>query len=257
MNKLRSDSVFSQLNPEQLEKLEDWLFEERLGYKEILEHITKEFGVATSLSGIRRYYQRLATERSHTSLMEAMAVSVEAAAAVKTTGALQTGFLTLAYKCAVEFMVQSPGNIRELTTLLRALTSAEALAMKRPAFQREEEEFRKKREQEEKEAQWRERERQAANEAWAEREKRREERKLAKALAAKAAEEAAKAGDGVAGEIVPMQADGAAKADASADGSESGVPEPDGGTLKLDEKGQLFAGGGEGERQEGVPDIAA
>ena len=143
MNKLRTDSVFSQLTPEQVETLEGWLFEENLGYKEALERVQKEFNVAGSLSGLRRFYRRLAMERSREDLAEMASVCADALATAKTDGTLQAGMLTLAMKVAVELLVQSPEKVREFTALLRAITSAQALEMKRIDFQREEERIRK------------------------------------------------------------------------------------------------------------------
>jgi hypothetical protein len=61
--------------------------------------------------------------------------------------------LALAYQCAVQFRVESPGKVREFTALLRAITSAQALEMKRVEFQRAEDKLRKEefeKEQEEK-----------------------------------------------------------------------------------------------------------
>src|SRR5579863_1696062 len=125
MSKLRSDSVFSQLTPEQTDTLEGWLFEEGISYKEALERVQKEFNLTTSLSGLRRFYQRLAGERSRESLTDTITVCVEAMGAAE-PGVLAGGFLTLALKCAVELMAKSPG-IRELTALMRVMTSAQAL----------------------------------------------------------------------------------------------------------------------------------
>ncbi len=139
MNKLRTDSVFSQLTPEQVETLEGWLFEENLGYKEALERVQKEFNVAGSLSGLRRFYRRLAMERSREDRVEMASVCADALNTAKMDGTLQAGLLTLGYKCAMELLVQSPEKVREFTALLRALTSAQALEMKRMEFQREEE----------------------------------------------------------------------------------------------------------------------
>ena len=139
MNKLRNDSVFSQLTPEQVELLEGWLFEENLGYKEALERVEKEFQVKGSLSGLRRFYRRLALERSREDLVEMAEVCADALKTLKTDGTMQAGLMALGYKCAMELLVQSPGKVREFTALLRALTSAQALEMKRIEFQREEE----------------------------------------------------------------------------------------------------------------------
>jgi hypothetical protein len=139
MNKLRSDSAFCQLTPEQVDVLEGWLFEERLGYPTVLEKLKAEFGLETSLTALRRFYKRLEMERSRASLMDAVEMGGLAVEALK-SGTLKPGMLALANKCAVELMMQSPPPIREVTALLRAVTSAEAHAMKQTVFEREEQE---------------------------------------------------------------------------------------------------------------------
>src|SRR5580698_9461278 len=98
MNKLRTDSVFSQLTPEQVETLEGWLFEENLGYKEALERVRQEFNVTGSLSGLRRFYRRLTMERTREELTEMASVCADALATAKTDGTMQAGLLTLAMK---------------------------------------------------------------------------------------------------------------------------------------------------------------
>ena len=63
-SKLRSDSTWAGLTSEQRETLEGWLFEENLGYAEVLERVQREFGVTASKSSLSRYYQRLAAVRA-------------------------------------------------------------------------------------------------------------------------------------------------------------------------------------------------
>jgi len=192
MNKLRSDSVFCKLTTEQVEQLEDWLFEEKLGYKEVLEKIEKEFGVKGSQSGLSRFYQRLAVERSQMGLVEMVGACVAATGAAQPSGVLQAGLLTLGYKCAVQFLVESPGKIREFTGLLRALTSAQALELKRVVFEREEAKRKQSEMEAERKRQEEEEQRQKSiremNEYYAARVKRREERRLAKLAVVQAAE---------------------------------------------------------------------
>lgn len=139
MNKLRSDSVFCQLTQEQIEKLEEWLFEERLSYTETLERLQKEFGVTGSKSGLARFYARLAKERSHANLVEVVGACMDATGLVKMPGTLQAGLLTLANKCAVEFLIESPGKVKEFTALLRAVTSAQGQEIKRRQYEYKEE----------------------------------------------------------------------------------------------------------------------
>jgi len=191
MNKLRTDSVFSQLTPEQVETLEGWLFEENLGYKEALERVEKEFNVKGSLSGLRRFYRRLAMERSREDLVEMANMCADALATAKTDGTLQAGLLTLGYKCAMELLVQSPGKVREFTALLRALTSAQALEMKRVEFQRGEDERKaqalKKQKDEEREREWQRKQNEENEARW----KAREEKRKAKAAATESSKDQA------------------------------------------------------------------
>jgi len=139
MNKLRSDSVFSQLTVEQVETLEGWLFEENLSYKEALERVRNEFKVEASLTGLRRFYRRLAMGRHKEDLVEMASVCREALKECAADGKMYAGLLALAMKTAVELAVQKPDKYREFTTLFRAVTSAQGMEMKRVLFQREEE----------------------------------------------------------------------------------------------------------------------
>src|ERR1700722_9701341 len=141
MSKMRSDCVFSKLTPEQAETLEGWLFEENMSYKEALERAQKEFGIGGSLTGLRRFYGRLSKERGRESLTDAMSMCVEAAA-LGDNGTLRAGLLTMANMCAVQFFTESPRDIKQITSLLRALTSAQAQEMKRVKSQSEEDRIR-------------------------------------------------------------------------------------------------------------------
>src|SRR5580658_1667375 len=85
-------------------------------------------------------------------MVEMVGACVAATGLAQPAGALQTGMLTLAYKCAVELMVKTPGNVRELTALLRVLMSAQAMEMKRVEFERREERIREAKLEQEREA---------------------------------------------------------------------------------------------------------
>ena len=58
MRKMRDDSTWNQLTPEQRETLEGWLFDENLGYVETLERVQKEFGLEATIASLGRYYRR-------------------------------------------------------------------------------------------------------------------------------------------------------------------------------------------------------
>ena len=52
MRKMRDDSTWNQLTIEQREMLENWLFEENLGYAKTLERVQKEFGVEATVASL-------------------------------------------------------------------------------------------------------------------------------------------------------------------------------------------------------------
>jgi hypothetical protein len=70
MNKVRSDALWNELSAEQLETLDKWLFEEKLGYRETLSKAQKELGFKGSYSSLVRYYQRRSQERELERLLE-------------------------------------------------------------------------------------------------------------------------------------------------------------------------------------------
>jgi hypothetical protein len=127
--KLRNDSTFAQLTSEQTELLEDWLFEEKLGYQEVIAKMQQEFGIKTSQTALGRFFRRLANERAEEERLETIAAGWEKLA-VPNDGTLLSGLLALADQRAVGLLVEPPKSIREFTALLRALTSAHAQEMK-------------------------------------------------------------------------------------------------------------------------------
>jgi hypothetical protein len=133
--KLRSDSVFTQLTSEQIELLEDWLFEEKLGYKEVIEKLEKELGVKTSQTALGRYFRRLAGERTQEWRVETIAQCLETLATAKGDGTLQAGLFVMANMQAVRLMTEEKPSFRELTAWLRAMTSAGIFETRRVELQ--------------------------------------------------------------------------------------------------------------------------
>ena len=62
MRKMRDDSTWNQLSPEQRETLEEWLFDENLGYEKTVKRVREEFGLETTIASVGRFYRRRARE---------------------------------------------------------------------------------------------------------------------------------------------------------------------------------------------------
>lgn len=139
MNKLRSDSAWAALSPEQREMLEGWLFEENLGYKEALERARTEFGLTTSLTSLVDYYQRLAQERTQRELRDVKRMAGQIDKAEVDVDELGATAMTLVAKRMLQLAVMSPGKVRELVSLGRLLVANEAQDIKRRWVELEEE----------------------------------------------------------------------------------------------------------------------
>ena len=63
LGKLRSDSAWSQLTPEQREQVDKWLFVFNLSYRGALALAEQQFGLKSSLGSIARYHRRRQAER--------------------------------------------------------------------------------------------------------------------------------------------------------------------------------------------------
>ena len=70
--KMRSDSVWNQLTDEQKEIVDGWLFEERLGYAEIVARVEKEFDLKSTVSSLGMYFRRRAADRQGWEMVEAL-----------------------------------------------------------------------------------------------------------------------------------------------------------------------------------------
>jgi hypothetical protein len=124
MKKLRSDSTFSRLKPEQRQQLENWLFDDGLGYKETKARVLLEFGLACSISSLERFYRRGRAGQSMTALAE----SLKTAKAVKYTPQKEwalRGSSSLMIGQRLLAATMEPGNTAEVATLGRLMLQSE------------------------------------------------------------------------------------------------------------------------------------
>ena len=138
-SKLRADSAWSKLTAEQRETLEGWLFEENIGYKEALERAQKEFGLASSLTSLAVFYQRLAEERMQKELLGVKSMAGKIGKAGVDWEELGATAMALVAKRMLQLAVASPGKVKELASLGRLLVANETVDIKRRWLELEEE----------------------------------------------------------------------------------------------------------------------
>ena len=124
MSKLRADSTWNGLTPEQREKLDEWLFEEGLSYPLARERVQKELGIECSISGVGRYYRRAVETRA----VEKLAEAQDAATAVNRTGVKLKSLRSSALKVIGQRLLEKAmegGDVKELVALGRLMTEEE------------------------------------------------------------------------------------------------------------------------------------
>jgi len=124
MNKLRADSTWNELTPEQREKLDEWLFEEEVSYQEARARAQREWGIESSISSVGRYYRRGRNAR----MLEEMAETQQAVKALNGTGlnmkTLRSSALKVIGKRLFEKAIDGC-DVKELAVLGRLMSEGE------------------------------------------------------------------------------------------------------------------------------------
>ncbi len=125
MRKMRDDSTWNQLSPEQRETLESWLFDENLGYAKTLERAQKEFGVEATIASVGRFYRRRAQERQVEELVEAQAAADELNELPVSAESLRAAAVKLVGKAVLKMVSEQPDRLEQLASLTRLLLDSE------------------------------------------------------------------------------------------------------------------------------------
>jgi len=125
MRKLREDSTWSQLTPAQRETLEEWLFDENLGYAKTRARVQKVFGLETTVASVGRYYRRRARERQARELVEAQGAARALNALPVSVADLREAAVKLVGKTALTLAAERPEQVEALVAAARLLLESE------------------------------------------------------------------------------------------------------------------------------------
>jgi hypothetical protein len=125
MRKMRADSSWNRLKPEQFALLDDWLFEERLSYAKVLARAEKEFGLHASMSSIGRYYRMRAKQERIMELIEAQKAAWELNDLAVDRDELRTAVVKLVGKAALKQATEQPEQVEQLALLTKLLLKSE------------------------------------------------------------------------------------------------------------------------------------
>ncbi len=125
MQKVKSHAKWNGLSEEQRSALEEWLFEEKLGYDQTLERAQKELGFKGSRSSLRRFYGRRAGERT----LEGFAESGKLMASVNGARVDVTGLRNAGMKVAAQvffrLVTEKPEELKAWLPLAKLLAQCE------------------------------------------------------------------------------------------------------------------------------------
>jgi hypothetical protein len=132
MKKLRSDSAWRKLTPEQQAQLDQWRFDENLSYKEILKQADAAFGVKASIPSLARFLGRRELMRESLEWERKNPLAGRAGAGM-TRDELEGMSLHLAAMAAYELSLAKPGKLRvkDLHGLMKILREERRLALDR------------------------------------------------------------------------------------------------------------------------------
>ncbi len=125
MRKMRDDSTWNQLTPEQRETLESWLFDENLGYAKTLDRVQKEFGLEATIASIGRFYRRRARERQLEELVEAQAAASELNDLPVSVASLREAAVKLVGKAVLKLAGEKPEELEQLVSFTKLLLDSE------------------------------------------------------------------------------------------------------------------------------------
>ena len=120
MNKLRCDSTWKFLTPDQKQTLEGWLFDQQLGYDELLRRVSEHFGITASKTSLCNYCQRLARERVEHGMNDAQAVAKTAEKSKLDVSTTTEAALKMVGQRLMESAVK-PISAKELIALTKVL----------------------------------------------------------------------------------------------------------------------------------------
>jgi chaperonin cofactor prefoldin len=121
MNKVRSNASWTGLTSDQLKALDRWLFEEKQGYKVVLEKAKTQLRYQGSMSSLHRYFLRRRKERAMEEFREMRDEAVAINGAVGVPGTVHEASRNLLAKFLFEQLQRSPEDAKEALSVAKLM----------------------------------------------------------------------------------------------------------------------------------------
>ncbi len=143
MKKVGPNAKWNGLSGKQRQMLEEWLFEDRLGYEGALERARKELGFKGSVSSLKRFYARTSEERMLRGFVQSQEQVKQIKEAPVSAEELRAAGMKVVAQLFLRQVVQAPEQVREWSRLAKLLLQSESNEI-RFRLKREENELRHK-----------------------------------------------------------------------------------------------------------------
>src|ERR1700734_2148732 len=108
MKKVRGNALWNELSAEQLQTLDEWLFEEHLSYAKILPRAQAELGFKGSIGSLKRYSARRQQERVVEKLADWQETAVEVKGTPTDDAAIQAASTKLLGGIVFQKLLEAP-----------------------------------------------------------------------------------------------------------------------------------------------------
>jgi hypothetical protein len=125
MAKVKSHAKWNGLSKKQRNTLEEWLFEEKMGYTKAWERAKKELGFTGSLSSLRRYYSRTEGERMLAGFEESARMMASVNNAPADAESLRNSGMKVAAQVFFRLVRERPDELKAWLPLARLLAQCE------------------------------------------------------------------------------------------------------------------------------------
>ncbi|MDB6020171.1 MAG: hypothetical protein JWQ04_28 [Pedosphaera sp.] len=131
MKKAASNARWSGLSPENLQTLENWLFDAKLTYPCALERARRELGFTGSPSSLKRFYQRRSRERTVQGFREVCFGAETITQAPGDTALLRAAAMKMVGRLFLSRITETPEAVKDWEPLARLLLQSEDNELRR------------------------------------------------------------------------------------------------------------------------------
>ncbi len=121
MTKVKSNALWNELSPENLQILDTWFFEKKMSYAKALPKAQKQLGFKGSIGSLKRYYKRRVQERLLTTMEDVGKDAAKASNTGASPDELRQANMRVVGVCLFQALRENPEALKELMPVVKAM----------------------------------------------------------------------------------------------------------------------------------------